>query len=74
MLKVKVISAESRNEFEEDMNTALASLKGKRILSFFYTTDAVVQIDNTSHPAGGETVDYDSTIKRYFNGFISYEE
>jgi hypothetical protein len=73
VLKVKVVYAESQQEFEKNMNDGLAELKGKRVLSVFYTTDAIVQVNKTTSTAGSD-IHYDSTIKRYYNGFIEYEE
>jgi len=72
MLEVKAVYAESMSEFEDNMHTAIAGLKGKRIISIFYTTDAVVQVKKTVHPSGS-TVEYDSQILKYYNGFIEYE-
>jgi hypothetical protein len=72
VLKVKVVYAESQQEFEKNMNDGLKELKGKRVLSVFYTTDTIVQVNKTTSAAG--SIEYDSTIIRYYNGFIEYEE
>jgi hypothetical protein len=73
VLKVRVVYAETHEVFEKNMNDALAELEGKRVVSIFYTTDAVVRVDETDH-SSGTNVDYNSTIMRYYNGFIEYEQ
>jgi hypothetical protein len=73
VLKVKVVYAETQQEFEQNMNNALADLEGKRVVSIFYTTDSVVRVNKTDHPPGS-SVNYYSIIMRYYNGLIEYEQ
>jgi hypothetical protein len=73
VLKVKVVYAETQQDFEQNMNNALAELEGKRVLSTFYTTDAIVRVNKTT-ASTGSSVQYDNTVIRYYNGFIGYEQ
>jgi hypothetical protein len=73
VIQIKVVFAESQQGFATSMNAELANLKGKRVLSVFYTTDAIVRVNKTTSTTGS-SIQYDSTIIRYYNGFIEYEE